>query len=470
MPSAHQSSHHCRFLISACVSLSVGCSDKTMGFGGACPSSIDGIESAMEEGLFLIDGEAIDELDEFEQTIQDYMFEYGIPNASVAMISGDDRLVLERSYTNYCGGNKEGRGYYHPSRETTTVDHRFRIASISKLVTATTLTHMTQEDPDTINLHETLMKYVALEPAADWDADGVLDTQDSRLADMILLDMATHRPGWSCQNSDDTEDELRVGDATKKDFAVQDAYSSIGVSLDLPLSSDDLIGYVSGLPLAWDPGSTWSYCNHGYMLLGTVIESVYGNSYADEAQSRVLSHIPDHVFALGSTRLEDRLENEVRYYHLTDTLTDSVMEEGARVEKPYGRFNLENREATAGWVARARDVAGLGRAFLSGSIVDHIDSLMNDQIGWNMNFRGRTDATGHTGSLEGTHSILLCHGDTDANPILQESCWSILFNKSPPDEFTDEAGEEVDPRNDMAESLANEVLPRLTSLGTEDFD
>jgi hypothetical protein len=206
------------------------------------------------------------------------------------------------------------------------------------------------------------------------------------------------------------------------------------------------------------------------MLLGSVIESVYDNAYADEAQSRVLSHIPDHVFELGSTRLEDRLENEVRYYHLTDNLTDSVMDEGARVEKPYGRFNIENRAASAGWVARARDVAGLGRAFLSGAVVGHIDGLMNDGIGWTMDFQGRTDATGHTGSMEGTHSVLLCHGDEDASPVLQESCWAILFNKGPPGELTSDAGETIDPRADLAETLANEVLPRLSSLGTGDVD
>src|SRR5436190_12138144 len=41
---------------------------------------------------------------------------------------------------------------------------------------------------------------------------------------------------------------------------------------------DELIGLVTDLPLDFQPGEKWDYCNTGYYLLGLVIEKVSGKS------------------------------------------------------------------------------------------------------------------------------------------------------------------------------------------------
>jgi CubicO group peptidase (beta-lactamase class C family) len=45
------------------------------------------------------------------------------------------------------------------------------------------------------------------------------------------------------------------------------------------LSVDQLIGIFKGKPFEFDPGTKWEYDNSGYVLLGAIIEKVYGKSY-----------------------------------------------------------------------------------------------------------------------------------------------------------------------------------------------
>ena len=49
----------------------------------------------------------------------------------------------------------------------------------------------------------------------------------------------------------------------------------------------EIVGLVSKLPLDFQPGEKWSYCNTGYYLLGMVIERVSGKPYAEFLQGRI---------------------------------------------------------------------------------------------------------------------------------------------------------------------------------------
>ncbi|HET7436836.1 MAG TPA: serine hydrolase domain-containing protein [Thermoanaerobaculia bacterium] len=53
------------------------------------------------------------------------------------------------------------------------------------------------------------------------------------------------------------------------------------------LTREQLITFLNGQPLAFTPGTDWSYSNFGYMLLGHVIESVTGSSFADFIHSEL---------------------------------------------------------------------------------------------------------------------------------------------------------------------------------------
>ncbi|HYI08147.1 MAG TPA: serine hydrolase domain-containing protein [Thermoanaerobaculia bacterium] len=54
-----------------------------------------------------------------------------------------------------------------------------------------------------------------------------------------------------------------------------------------PLTREQSIQLINGQPLAFTPGSKYSYSNAGYRLLGYAIESITGRSFADFVQSEL---------------------------------------------------------------------------------------------------------------------------------------------------------------------------------------
>lgn len=52
-------------------------------------------------------------------------------------------------------------------------------------------------------------------------------------------------------------------------------------------SEADLLKIVTGIPLAFPPGTKWSYSNLGYLTLGVMIHRVTGNFYGDMLQARI---------------------------------------------------------------------------------------------------------------------------------------------------------------------------------------
>lgn len=56
-----------------------------------------------------------------------------------------------------------------------------------------------------------------------------------------------------------------------------------------PYTPEVFVKEFSSLPLEFTPGSTFSYSNSGYFLLGVIIEKVTGKSYADVLQENILT-------------------------------------------------------------------------------------------------------------------------------------------------------------------------------------
>jgi CubicO group peptidase (beta-lactamase class C family) len=61
-----------------------------------------------------------------------------------------------------------------------------------------------------------------------------------------------------------------------KDFDLQKDYTE-----------DQLLKIVQGIPLAYTPGTKWSYSNLGYLTLGILIHKVTGEFYGDFLQQRI---------------------------------------------------------------------------------------------------------------------------------------------------------------------------------------
>ena len=421
------------------------------------------VSAAIAAGIFVVGGDRIEALDDFEAAIQEYMWAESIPNAGVAFVAMDGRLVLRQGYTNHCGGERDDSGALVHASEMGTPETRYRVGSISKVITATAVVAQSEALDSALSLDDRLTDFIAMEPAADFDDDGVIDTQDPRVEEITLDHLLRHRPGWNCRKS--TEPEY-VGEPAKSDLSIQDAFARVGTALSLPISVNDIIGYGSGLPLATDPGTQKSYCGFSYTLLGEVLALTTGRSVTDAVDDLVFSKLDENTFIQGHTLRSEAQSDELWYHYHSDATAESVMVEGAMAAHPYGgAFNLENRLSAGGWLASAPDLVRLGWAFIRGELVSDPAGLVDRNVGWAKDFRRREGATGHTGSLEGSHSILFCYAADDPVPAVAGACWAVLFNKSPP--RTDADG--VEPRDVLADTLA-EIPLGVVGLGDgEDY-
>jgi len=416
------------------------------------------VSEGLDAGLFALHGETVDSLAAFEAIIQNYMWTYGIPNAGLAFVAGDKRLVMSRSYDNHCGGEVDGRGGWVHEPETSQPDSQFRVASISKVITATAVIAASEGSEPLLALDDPLVNFVPMVPRADFDGDGRVDTRSSWLDDITINHLLRHRAGWNCDKADDPD---FVDAPTKSDFNIQAAYARVGVDVSLPITISDIIGYGSGLPFAYEPGSKKNYCGFGFLLLGEVLAAATGTTPESAVQEWVFSKLGSHSFEQGRTLQTNRSPGELIYHHHTHARTSSVMSRDGSALYPYGgAFNLENRFATGGWVASPVDLVRLGWEFVHGNLVSDPARVVGRNMGWGKNIR-RDGATGHTGSLEGSHSILLCYADSDPDPVAAGACWTVLFNRSPPRE-TDEG---IEPRDVLLDALVEAPLG-LTDLGT----
>jgi CubicO group peptidase (beta-lactamase class C family) len=88
---------------------------------------------------------------------------------------------------------------------------------------------------------------------------------------------------------------LTGGPSAWNQVTVRELLSHTGGFTDYPKDFDlrkdysepELLKIVAGIPLAFEPGSNWSYSNLGYLTLGILIHQVTGEFYGDFLQQRI---------------------------------------------------------------------------------------------------------------------------------------------------------------------------------------
>jgi CubicO group peptidase (beta-lactamase class C family) len=91
--------------------------------------------------------------------------------------------------------------------------------------------------------------------------------------------------------------------ATWKPVTVRHLLSHTGGFTDYPKnfdfrkdrSEDELLKIVEAIPLAFPPGTNWSYSNLGYLTLGILIHRVTGTFYGDVLQARIFRPLGMHT-------------------------------------------------------------------------------------------------------------------------------------------------------------------------------
>lgn len=359
-----------------------------------------------KDGPRTITGPTAAGMESFDRLLPQFMDEWDVPGASVAVVK-DEELVFARGY---------GQANTTTGRLVQPTD-RFRIASLSKPITAVSILKLYQEG----RLDLSTRAFDVL--SALLPADGPVDP---RIRDITVKDLLYHAGGWDIDEIgfDPMFSPVRIAQEQGKTS---------------PADSRTIIRFMLDRELNFSPGSKMVYSNFGYCVLGRVIEEVTGQSYDSYVANNVLKNAGITDMKIGATRKVNLADDEVRYYgHET---TESVFKAGKQVPAPYGSFYLQSMDSHGGWIASAVDLMRFithvdGRKSVADILPTSTIDLMTQNplpgetsnedifyaLGWSV--RPEQGNWWHKGSLPGTSSILVRTGYEDLS-------WAALLNTRP---------------------------------------
>jgi CubicO group peptidase (beta-lactamase class C family) len=343
-------------------------------------------------------GTAVPALAGFDSQLKTFMQARGITGGQVA-VTYKGRLVL-------------ARGYSTSTALTVQPTSLFRVASLTKSFTAAAIVKLVQDGK--LSLSTPVGNIIDITPPAG-------QTLDPRWSTITLWKLLQHLGGWDRDVS---------GDPLAKDAAISRA---LGVPMELQHA--DVIKYMAGQKLDFNPGTKVAYSNFGYLLAGRVIEKVSGLSYATYVQQKLLTPLKIKRMVQGYTIAKHTGETSYESQYSAPTVLDMS---GKTVAAPYGSFSMRLHDANGGWIASAPDLVRWAKVFDAPSSVLNSTSLsrfwskpstgVNPDgwyygLGWQV--RPVTGGTGrntwHTGSLPGTFTIVV----RTSNGM----SWAALFNR-----------------------------------------
>lgn len=262
-----------------------------------------------------------------DNSVNDFMKRWKIRGMSVA-VTKDEELVYAKGF-GYANAEK---------KETVKPGHLFRIASVSKLITAAAIMKLFEEQQ--LGLDDLV-----------FGPEGILDTslhhnyRDQKIEMITVRHLLNHTAGWSRLNGDPMFNSLYI--AEKMD-------------VEPPIEVHHIIDYTLTKKLSFEPGARYSYSNLGYAILGRIIEVKSGIPYEDFVIMNLLKPSGIHDMHIGRSFSHQQYPNEVSYYNAGKTpLTNAFDGSGKQVPLYYGGNNIELLAAAGGWVASAPELAKL---------------------------------------------------------------------------------------------------------------
>lgn len=358
--------------------------------------------------------DAIGGMKPFDREMEQFMKARSVPGGALAVVK-DGRLVY-------------AKGYGWADREKVvpvTPTSLFRIASVSKPVTAVAVMKLVEEGR--LALDAKAFDIVRLPPVLTQRKK-----PDPRLKRVTVRQLLQHTGGWDRDKSFDPM------------FRPVEIAEVVGVPY--PAAPEDVIRYMVGQRLDFDPGTRYAYSNFGYCVLGRIIETITSMKYEQYVKKHILAPIGIQRMRVGASLLRKRAKGEVRYYTPDNSKSDSVFpERQGKVPTPYGSFHLEAMDAHGGWIASAVDLARFAAALhnpqhcplLKPETIEMMyapppppawrndDGTLKDAYyacGWMV--RPVKDGKAnywHAGSLPGTATLLVRRWDGLS--------WAVLFNQ-----------------------------------------
>ncbi len=238
----------------------------------------------------------------FDVAMKNLLNNYDIPGGQLA-ITYKGRLVYSRGF-----------GFADKSTKTAVCpDNIFRIASLSKQITAITIMHLYEQGR--VGLNDTV-----------FGPNGILNDSiyqtvlDPRVYSITVKHLLSHQGGM-----------------TSSSF------------------------YLKSQMLNFTPGTDALYSNVGYVFLGRVIEKITKQDYETYVRDTLLAPIGIKDLRSGKSLLINKLPKEVNYYDdPTAPLVPSIFDSTVLVPRQYGgTFSMESSKACGGWIASAQDLCKL---------------------------------------------------------------------------------------------------------------
>jgi N-acyl-D-amino-acid deacylase len=350
-----------------------------------------------------VTGREVPALASFDRLMTSFLRKHNLPGAALAVGRGGKVVYA--------------RGFGHTDRATKEAvqpESLFRIASVSKPITAAAVLQLAERGRLRLGAH--VFDLLGLKaPAKGFDP---------RWKKVTVEHLLRHRGGWDRDKSFDP-----MGMSPR---IVQE------VRCAPPAMPASIIQFMLGQRLDFEPGTREAYSNFGYCLLGRVVEKASGQSYEQYVKQHVLAPLGVRRMAIGHTLT--RAPGEVVYHNAGKDQAVMGPNLGKPVPLPYGAWCLEAMDAHGGWIASAPDLVRFAMAFddpnrckilQATSIKKMLSPAAGDEkkdayyaMGWEVRpdqCQGKPN-TWHMGLLDGTSTLLVrrCDGLS----------WAVLFNSS----------------------------------------
>ena len=336
--------------------------------------------------------------DYIRQHTERFLDRWDLHGCSIAILY-NDKLIFTGGY-----GQADNEG------NRVTPGSLFRLASMSKLVTATGI--MTLVDEGKLRLDAEVFG-----PKGILDDSVFYHVRDRRLYQITVRDLLVHAGGWTQRYGDPAFLPLKIATA---------------VGDRPPATINSYYKFIARRRLSFAPGTQVAYSNMGYMFLGEVISKISGMPYEKYIRQKIL--LPHGIMDMhiGKSYARQKYTNEVNYYEQTGScLIPDYCGNGQYVPKSNGGNCIQLLGAAGGWVASSVEMARFltlidgnpgVRDILS---ADAIREMANDDyakgpLGWMVTYSNGNWC--RTGSMAGT-SVML---KRQANGY----SWVFLINSS----------------------------------------
>lgn len=296
----------------------------------------------------------------------------GVVGSIATLDDGTTTAVMTSGVPNRTNGDSIGK------------NDRVRIGSVTKTFTASLVLQLVAEGK--VDLDAPIEQYLpGLLHSSDMDGSGI---DGSAITVRQLLQHRSGLPGFAGEPGAD---------------------EWIAANENRTLTPSAAVAIALGKPAQFVPGTSFVYTNTNYIVLGMLVESVSGRSYADELRSRILDPLD-----LEDTYLPPAGELDIRGDHLT-----------GYQDLDGGLTDVSRTEPSIPWSAGAMvstgtDLNTFWRALLDGQVVpaEQLAEMTTPQVaateaeglGYGMGV-GATELpcgvtyTGHSGGIYGYYTL-----------------------------------------------------------------